>query len=120
MPTLKPFQVPVDAKYGAPMGRQESPVEDFTGPVYLQKVPMVDGDYDEGGAYWGGGTPLYCAWDEKGMQSTVRAKDSSAAKKKLPAHWEYAGKAAQVQELPVRRGDAPAIHGDGLVVLDRR
>ncbi len=92
MPTLKPFQVPVDVKYGAPMGRQESPVEDFTGPVYLQKVPMVDGDYDEGGAYWGGGTPLYCAWDGEGNAIYVRAKDSAAAKKKLPSHWRYAGK----------------------------
>ena len=92
MPTLKPFQVPVDVKYGAPMGRQESPVEDFTGPVYLQNVPMVDGDYDEGGAYWGGGTPLYCAWDGEGNAIYVRAKDSAAAKKKLPSHWRYAGK----------------------------
>ena len=95
MPTLKPFQMPVEAKYGAPMGRRESPVEDFTGPVCLQKVPMIDGDYDEGGAYWGGGTPLYCAWDDEGHAIYFRAKDSSAAKKKLPAHWEYAGKAAK-------------------------
>ena len=90
--TLKPFQVLVDAKYGAPMGRRESPIEDFTGPVYLQKVPLIDGDYDEGGAYWGGGSPLYCAWDGVGNAIYVRAKDSSAAKKKLPSHWRYASK----------------------------
>ena len=95
---LKPFQIPVSSKFGAPMGRREDPVEDFEGPVYLQKVTMVDGDYDEGGAYWGGGhTPLYCAWDNEGHQIFVRAKDSFAAKKMLPAHWKYAGKATKAK-----------------------
>jgi hypothetical protein len=87
--------MPVDAKYGAPMGRRQDPVEEFVEPVCLQKVPMIDGDYDEGGAYWGGGTPLYCAWDDEGHAVYVRAKDSSAAKKKLPAHWKYANKATK-------------------------
>lgn len=89
----KPFQVNVSSKFGAPMGRREDAVEDFEGPVYLQKVPMVDGDYDEGGAYWGGGgVPIYCAWDREGHQVFIRAKDTFDAKKKLPAHWQYAGK----------------------------
>jgi hypothetical protein len=90
--TLKPFQILVNGKYGAPMGRQEDEIADLAGLIYLQKVPMIDGDYDEGGAYWGGGSPLYCAWDDEGHAIYIRAKDSSAAKKKLPAHWKYASK----------------------------
>jgi hypothetical protein len=92
MPTLKPFQIHVDGRYGAPMGRRQDPVEEFVQPICLQEVPMVDGDYDEGGAYWGGGTPLYCAWDDEGHAIFIRAKDTAAAKKKLPAHWTYASK----------------------------
>jgi hypothetical protein len=95
--TLKPFQIPVNGKYGAPMGRRQDPVEDFVGHVYLQKVAMFDGDYDEGGAYWGGGSPLYCAWDDEGHAIYIRAKDSFAAKKKLPAHWKYAGKSSKAK-----------------------
>jgi hypothetical protein len=80
------------------MGRRQDDVEDFVGQIYLQKVAMSDGDYDEGGAYWGGGTtPLYCAWDDDGHQIFIRAKDSFAAKKMLPANWRYAGKAAKAK-----------------------
>ena len=96
--TLKPFQIPVSSKFGAPMGRPQDDVKDFVGPVYLQKVAFFDGDYDEGGAYWGSyGTPLYCAWDEEGHAVYIRAKDSFAAKKQLPAHWKYAAKAAKAK-----------------------
>jgi hypothetical protein len=96
--TRKPFEIPVSNKFGAPMGRPQDDVEDFVGPIYLQKVAMFDGDYDEGGAYWGGGgTPLYCAWDNEGHVIYIRAKDSFAAKKQLPAHWKYAGKAAKAK-----------------------
>ena len=80
----KPFEIPVPSKFGAPMGRHQDDVEDFVGPVYLQKVAMFDGDYDEGGAYWGGGgVPLYCAWDDEGHAIYIRAKDSFDAKKQL-------------------------------------
>ena len=94
----KPFQINVSSRSGAPMGRREDDVAAFEDPVYLQKVPMVDGDYDEGGAYWGSGsTPLYCAWDRKGHQVFIRAKDSFEAKKKLPTHWQYACKVAKTK-----------------------
>lgn len=54
----------VASKYGAPLGRREY-VTDPGATVYLQKVQMVDGDYDAGGAYWGAGpSPLYCALNE--------------------------------------------------------
>ena len=64
-----------DCKYGAPMGRpnvgsQPVVVTRFSGrnvrtckcdqvKVYQRRVPMIDGAYDIGGAYWGIGRPLY-------------------------------------------------------------
>lgn len=60
---MKPFQAPVGSKYGAPMGRHDKILGDPV-KLHLQRVRFVDGDYDEGGAYWGGGgKPLYCAWN---------------------------------------------------------
>ena len=50
----------VNGKYGAPMGRREFGTPE--GKAQLFRVKMVDGDYDDGGAYWGGrpSEPLYC------------------------------------------------------------
>jgi hypothetical protein len=47
------------------MGRRS---DEVSGVVELARVPMVDGDYDEGGAYWGGvaDNPLWCAWNDDG------------------------------------------------------
>lgn len=68
---------------GAPMGRTnycnnpEAEVE-----VFL--VNMVDGDYDDGGAYWGGSPsiPLYCARDEdRTVQVFYRATSIEAARR---------------------------------------
>lgn len=63
---------PVSTKYGAPMGRSNignHPVTVTRGKsgrickcdqtrVYQKHVPLTDG-YDNGGAYWGIGKPLY-------------------------------------------------------------
>lgn len=89
---MKPFEVNVSSSRGAPMGRPSDDAEDLTGHVYLERVPFVDGDYDEGGAYWGGGRgtpPLYCAWDDEGHAVYFRAKDLPSAKKMLPAGLSY-------------------------------
>ena len=52
-------------RYGSPMGRRDH-CDNPEATLYLFKVNMVDGDYDDGGAYWGGGEPLYCARDDDG------------------------------------------------------
>lgn len=73
-----PFEVPVSCVYGAPMGRRSDPVATLTGRVHVRRVPFVDGDYDQGGAYWGGGRhtlPLFCAWDDAGRVHYFRASD---------------------------------------------
>ncbi len=64
-----PFEREVGSKFGAPMGRQSDPPNQFdlSEPLHIQLVRMYDGDYDKGGAYWGGGrgtNPLYCVWED--------------------------------------------------------
>ena len=50
----------VDTRFGAPMGRPDIGTKP-TDPkikIYKRKVPMIDGIYDKGGAYWGIGKIL--------------------------------------------------------------
>lgn len=67
----------VPAKYGAPMGRR-SFCDNDTATVRIFKVRAVDGDYDDGGAYWGfgpGSEPIYCARDnDNEVEIFTRAK----------------------------------------------
>jgi len=37
------------------------------------------GAYDDGGAYWGIGTPLYCAWSASGFRRYFRAPSRASA-----------------------------------------
>jgi hypothetical protein len=79
-----PFEVNVSSKYGAPMGRSSDDAEAFVGQtVQLRKVPVVDGDYDPGGAYWGSPTDLYCAWNDE-LTFYTRASSREAAMAELP------------------------------------
>ena len=79
------------SKYGAQMGRRDDTGDpDRAYKFHLQRVRFVEGDYDAGGAYWGGGLgvpPLFCAWceDEKGgrVRTFIRAKHSAEAKNKV-------------------------------------
>ena len=76
----------LDCKSGAPMGRTNEPV---IGKCRLQKVPFVDGAYDQGGAYWGAPANLYVCEDGIGHQSFVRAKNRSWAKLEI---WKLYGR----------------------------
>ena len=73
----------VSCKYGAPMGRH---CEDLTHAikVSVHRVKMSScGAYDDGGAYWGCGTPLYRAvWEHDSgfiCESFVRANTRAEA-----------------------------------------
>lgn len=87
----------VNCQYGAPMGRESYNSErhlesEETVRLHLQRVAMVDGGaYDSGGAYWGIGAPLWCAWlrhlridtradPEGNIRIFVRAKTREKAK----------------------------------------
>jgi len=74
------------SKYGADMGRSNciptTPCE-----MVIQQLQWVDGDYDQGGAYWGGpankGTEyIWWAYDETGEYEVfVRASDRAMAER---------------------------------------
>ena len=86
---------PVNCSRGAPMGRSNWGVTEHRERpmmMYLQRVRFVDGDYDLGGAYWGGGgEPLFCAWAEDDEARVfVRAKDRTAAKLEVKEYFPNA------------------------------
>lgn len=88
----------VDCKYGAPMGRgsilpsnPEEPIK-----LRLRRMPLYDGDYDTGGAYWGAPSwdhpedRIWVAWsyahenlDQFLIRVTCRARDRAGAKEKI-------------------------------------
>lgn len=78
----------VHSPYGAPMGRRESYGDrDYPYRFHLQRVRIDAGGYDDGGAYWGNGEPLWWAKsvenEDDGVAPVthfIRAKDREAAK----------------------------------------
>ena len=81
---------------GADMGRRDwGLIDHHEHPMtmYLQRVRLVDGDYDLGGAYWGGppSLPLFCAWAEDDEARVfVRAKDRNVAKLEVKQYFPNA------------------------------
>ena len=52
--------------------------------IHLHRIDLKDGGYDEGGAYWGLGLPLFHAFDEEeNLYAFLRAENIKAAKKKI-------------------------------------
>lgn len=76
----------VNSQYGAPMGRREYFEEDII-PCRCFRVRMVDGAYDDGGAYWGCGVPLYAAIAD-GVQIFTRARSRKTAKEEFRKRYE--------------------------------
>jgi len=88
----------VSSTYGAPMGRRDSIMEPDTKIKFsLRAMRMVDGDYDEGGAYWGAGNSqigwMYHAIGE-GVdyinEMFIRAKNREDAKRQVLEVFENA------------------------------
>ncbi len=74
----------VGCSRGAPMGRSAygSPDDCPDRSISLFRVTL-HGDYDDGGAYWGGGwgtSPLYCARFGDTYQAFYRATSRKSAK----------------------------------------
>lgn len=74
---------------GAMMGRENAIPQDYNGErLSLRRVPLGDsgGCYDPGGAYWGSGSPLWCAWGETAteqLEMYARASNRNEAKAKF-------------------------------------
>lgn len=78
---------PRTGRYGAPLGATNYMEED-AGPLFLQRVRMVGGDYAADGTYWGGGcgtTPLWCAFTYPAAEARIyiRAYSRAQAEEKL-------------------------------------
>lgn len=71
----------VNCRYGAPMGRSEDGYleTDLRRFVRLFRVRIDSGGYDDGGAYWGIGEPLWCAIDDDGNRQFTRATSRAKA-----------------------------------------
>lgn len=70
---------------GAPLGRSSDSAlaTDVTSSVRLFKVNVDRGGYDDGGAYWGIGLPLWCAIDGEGSRRFTRSSSRAHAAKVL-------------------------------------
>ena len=74
----------VSSKYGAPMGRMSRNWLDCdSGKIHLRRIRLNSGGYDQGGAYWGIGAPLYWACDQDGNDMFLRASSRESAKRQI-------------------------------------
>jgi hypothetical protein len=86
------FITKVSIKYGAPMGRYTGPnfLDCDAGKIYLHRVPLDSGGYDQGGAYWGHGEPLFEAMDQDSNGFILRAGSRARAKAIILEDWPEA------------------------------
>jgi hypothetical protein len=68
-----------DPMRGAALGRSCEGTP--KGKAYLRKIRLDSGGYDEGGAYWGVGQPIYRAFTPDGFEDYTRADSRDDAKK---------------------------------------
>ena len=74
----------LSCRYGAPMGRVSEIAEFPNQKIFVQHVPLHDGGYDSGGAYWGEGQPIF--WyhsDDSATSAFIRADSFEEAKSKI-------------------------------------
>ena len=84
---------------GSQMGRRDTYPDELIDGIrlHLYRLKWVDGDYDEGGAYWGQikGEYIYCAWTHDDLfgeaEVFVRATCRAEAKEKVIADFEERG-----------------------------
>lgn len=66
-------------RYGAPMGRPSWPLPSGLFPAVATRLPLRDGGYDQGGAYWGEPSDLWGVLDAAGRIAYVRAGSAARA-----------------------------------------
>ena len=90
-----PYQTPSgwcgDPKRGASMGRTSDLSLDTTATLHLRRVPLDEGGYDPGGAYWGTPHDLFIAEvissdidNEEGATHYLRARSIEDARAQFP------------------------------------
>lgn len=84
------------SRYGADMGRRNHPAEDASESLKFRVYQMTidSGGYDNGGAYWGCGEPMFraIAEDSDGelVEHFMRARNRDAAKAEISARYTSA------------------------------
>lgn len=91
MDKRQPGITPVHSAWGAPMGRRESYAKPG-GALRLFRVRINRGGYDSGGAYWGIGAPLFCAFDPEGdtrvyVRASCRRDAAQRLARSMRAQW---------------------------------
>jgi hypothetical protein len=85
---MRDFQTRGYSQYGASMGRSSDLPFESTGPLTVRHVPLDEGGYDPGGAYWGAPDNLYVVESEDGDVRYLRAGSADRARAKFPrATW---------------------------------
>lgn len=80
-----------DPSRGASMGRGSFGEEPPAEKVHLVRIRLDRGGYDNGGAYWGQGLPLYYAWTDDGEHNLwTRAADRNHAVEIVLKRWPSA------------------------------
>lgn len=79
----------VSTRYGAPMGRSESPLGETPRGVRVFRVRLNSGGYDDGGAYWGHHKRLFCAVCLEGGRRFIRADSRDDAIRALDIEPEF-------------------------------
>ena len=83
-----------DPKRGAAMGRgtiQEEDGEHYTAEIYVQRVELDDGGYDQNGTYFGIGMPLYWISNKNlTIDYVIRAPSRSWAVQDALHRWPHA------------------------------
>lgn len=85
----------MNCRRGAPMGRGEVHQLDANDAATfeLERVPLTDGGYDCGGAYWGSPSDLYCyaaQYGEDEVLGFVRAASRENAKRLIEQIYPHA------------------------------
>lgn len=70
---------PVNCSRGAPMGRRSDRLDPDSASFTARPVPLDEGGYDAGGAYWGLPSDLYAVADSEGRVCFTRADSRQAA-----------------------------------------
>jgi hypothetical protein len=103
---MNDYQTKGYTKYGAQMGRRSDLENDTMATLTVRQVPLNEGGYDPGGAYWGGPNDLFCVSDDEGHVSYLRAYSPSVARAKFPrASW------APITEGPTEEDLAEMLDG---------
>jgi hypothetical protein len=80
-----------DPKRGAALGRDSIHIRGFNGRLYLRKIRLDSGGYDQLGTYFGSGLPLYwVASADSSVDYVLRAKTRESAKQQVQTKYPTA------------------------------